>query len=123
MTPEIASHMGRKIEDWGMLVGLCLGLLYGIGEIVVHVVVSLGIRPYTEAPFPWIIVMFFLGCILPKTLGRATTGQVWVILAGAIARLIPRGKNGSRATEVDVQVKCPTCSNALSACVCVEDKP
>lgn len=97
MTPERVKDVSRQIEDWGFLIACGLGLLYGIGEIIVYVVVSLGLRPHTEAPFPWIVMAFFIGGILPKTLGRATAGQVWVVLAHGVARLLTRGKNGGAA--------------------------
>lgn len=95
MTPEKIKQVSRQIEDWGFIIALVLGALYGLSEVIVYAVVSLGIRPYVEAPFPWLVMAFFIGGILPKTLGRATAGQVWVVLAQGVARLISRGKNGN----------------------------
>lgn len=130
MSPEQQSHVhhvSRKVEDYGLIVAFGLGACYGLSEIVVHAVVSLGVRPRVDAPFPWIIVMFFLGCILPKTLGRATTGSVWIILAQAVGRLISRGKNGkvdplpAIPGTVEIAASCAKCGKAMSVCVCPEE--
>lgn len=75
MTPA-AKSTSRKIEDFGFLVAVIIAGLYALGELAIHV--SLAKR---GSGFPYITVILVLALVLPKTVGRATTGRVWEKLA------------------------------------------
>lgn len=117
MSPEKAVHAGRTLENAGFVLGLVVGGLQAFAEVTIYFLVSIGSVVRTDAPFPWFVAMFFIGCILPKYLGRATAGQVWIVLAQAVARMLPgKGKRPSVAIEAE----CKKCGNAMTACVCPE---
>lgn len=81
----------RGVEDYGMYVGLAIAALYGLSEAVVYTATSLGLVPEPgETRVPWITVILFVGCVLPKTIGRVTTGKVWVTLATGVASWFSR---------------------------------
>lgn len=69
---------GRWIENILAIVGILQAALYGTMEALARG----GFLPHTEHPgFPWVTVIIFAGCVLPKTLGRATAGRVWDAVA------------------------------------------
>lgn len=73
---EQRSPASRHIENALAVAGIAQALLYGTLESLAHS----GIRFGTcESPsgIPWITVMIFMGCVAPKTLGRATAGKLW----------------------------------------------
>lgn len=125
MTSERAVRTHRAIEDYGFIIGLGLMTLFGLAETAVYLAVSLGFVPRVDAPHPWIVILYVLLAVLPKYLGRATAGQVWVILARATGSLISRGKMGATATmpAVEVEAKCRTCGNEMSVCICPDPMP
>jgi hypothetical protein len=69
------SH-SRFIEDLLAIAGIIQAMLYGTLEALRHSGVVFG-KCEAESGFPWITVIIFLGCVLPKTVGRATAGAVW----------------------------------------------
>lgn len=73
----------RFIEDALAVVGIFQAMLYGAAESLASVGWRLG-ECKAETSFPWLTVIVFAGCVLPKTLGRATTGKVWESLAARI---------------------------------------
>lgn len=75
VTPAQRSH-SRWIEDIGFFVGILQALFYGALEALRSAGFKLGDCP-TDHPFPWVTIIIFLGCVAPKTLGRATTGRIW----------------------------------------------
>lgn len=81
-------HASRRLEDYCLYVALLIAGVYGIAEVVIYTIVSLGLKPRVDAAFPWITVMFFVGCIIPKVLGRTTGGKIWITLAEGFAKRI-----------------------------------
>lgn len=66
----------RRVEDALAIVGILQAVAYGTVESLA----AAGWRFGACAPatgFPWITAIIFLGCVLPKTLGRATAGKIW----------------------------------------------
>lgn len=81
----------RLLEDIGFAAAIALGVIYGVAEALARVGVRLG--PHApDTSFPWglLIVMTILAA--PKTLGRATAGRIWDVIAGRIG---PRSSGGS----------------------------
>lgn len=70
------STLSRKLEDIGLLVGILLGLLYGLTEVYLHVYCARH-ACQSGAGFPVGFAIVVLACVLPKTIGRATTGKLW----------------------------------------------
>lgn len=89
---EKHAHRGRNVEDIAMYVGLVQAALYGFVEALVFLLRSLGKIPDGPHPFPWVTMALFLGCILPKTVGRATAGRIWTGLGAAAAERLKGGK-------------------------------
>jgi cellulose synthase/poly-beta-1,6-N-acetylglucosamine synthase-like glycosyltransferase len=87
MTVDRINKASRRIEDGGFLLGLVLMGLYGGAELIIYVLVSIGRVPYVHVSAPKIIVLLALLCVLPKYMGRATAGQVWITLAQGATRL------------------------------------
>ena len=96
---KAVADRARHVEDWGLVVGLFIATLYSVGEFVVYMGL---VTPPAERDFPYMTVIMFLGCVLPKMLGRATTGQVWIILAQGVARMLGGKKNGRPTVAVQV---------------------
>lgn len=67
----------RRLEDWGMIVGIAQAALYGVAEFLIHI----GVVTPKSTGIPWMTIALFFGCVLPKTLGRATAGKIWEIIA------------------------------------------
>lgn len=128
MTPERIAHASRTLEDWGFGIGLGLMTLFGLAETAVYIAVSFSLVPRVDAPHPWILILFAFLAVLPKYMGRATAGQVWVILAKAIGAVISRGKsvktgNTETMPAIEVEATCATCKQKMSVCVCPEPVP
>lgn len=91
---DAAAARGRKVEDTALYVALAIAGLYGLAGAIVFVAISLGL--VTPKTVPWTILaiplVLFLGCILPKTVGRATAGKIWTGLGAAAAKRIEGGK-------------------------------
>lgn len=87
MTADRINRTSRQIEDAGFILGLVLMGLYGVAELVIYVLVSIGRVSYVHVSIPKIIVLLALLCVLPKYMGRATAGQVWITLAQSATRL------------------------------------
>lgn len=83
----------RKAEDRGFYVALGIAGLYGTAEVLIYTLVSLGKVTPVDAPVPWLTLALFVGCIIPKILGRATGGQIWIILANGFVAMFSRGKS------------------------------
>lgn len=67
----------RRIEDIGFLVGVTIAALFAVGEFMVYIsFVKKG-----ASGFPYVTIILVLACVLPKTVGRATAGRVWEVLA------------------------------------------
>lgn len=82
---------GRAVEDYGMMVALAIAALYGVGEFLIDIGV---VTPPAERRIPWVTLTLCLLCILPKTIGRKTGGQVWLRIADGVASWFSR-KEGS----------------------------
>jgi hypothetical protein len=80
---ESRTPHSRLIEDIGFIVGIVQAMLYGTLEALRHSGVVFG-KCEAETGFPWITVIIFIGCVLPKTVGRATTGKIWEFAAGRL---------------------------------------
>lgn len=73
---EQRSPAGRHIENVLAIVGIAQAALYGTLEALRHNGISFGdCTPATG--IPWVTVLIFMGCVAPKTLGRATAGKLW----------------------------------------------
>lgn len=70
----------RGIENWLAGAGIVQAAFYGVAEGLARLGVHVGSKE-PDTSFPWITVIIFVGCVLPKTVGRATSGK----LLGAIA--------------------------------------
>lgn len=74
----MTAHRSRWVEDSLAVVGIAQAALYGTMEALARG----GFLKHAEHPgFPWVTVIIFAGCVLPKTLGRATAGRVWDAIA------------------------------------------
>jgi hypothetical protein len=71
-----SSPASRHIENALAIAGIIQALLYGTLEALRHNGIAFG---KCEAPdgIPWVTVLIFMGCVAPKTLGRATAGKLW----------------------------------------------
>lgn len=76
--------VSRKIEDWLALAGVGQAMLYGLAEFLIHMGIVKG-----SDRIPWMTMALFLGCVLPKTVGRATAGKVWEAIANRFGRKEP----------------------------------
>lgn len=67
----------RLIEDILAVAGIVQAMFYGTIEGLTRA----GILGHNEhAGFPWVTTIIFLGCVLPKTVGRMTAGKIWETL-------------------------------------------
>jgi hypothetical protein len=75
----VAKHAtaGRNIENWLALAGVLQAMLYGLAEFLIHI----GLATPKSCGIPYMTITLFLGCVLPKTIGRATAGKVWEAIA------------------------------------------
>lgn len=72
----------RLIEDLLAVAGIAQAMFYGTIEGLTRA----GVLEHNEhAGFPWVTVAIFLGCVLPKTVGRMTAGRVWEALGARFA--------------------------------------
>jgi hypothetical protein len=78
-TPAERSH-SRMIEDMLAFAGILQALFSGTLEALTRAGFKFGDCP-TDHSFPWVTVIIFLGCVLPKTVGRASAGAVWKAIA------------------------------------------
>lgn len=77
----------RILEDVGFAAAIALGLLYGIAEALARIGLYVGDKaPDTSFPWGLLIVMSIMAA--PKTLGRATAGRIWDVIAGRGSRSI-----------------------------------
>lgn len=71
----------RFIEDFLAIVGILMAVFYGAMEALARG----GFVTHNEhAGFPWITAIVFLGCVLPKTVGRMTAGKVWEAIGSRV---------------------------------------
>ena len=92
-----AQRHGRRAENALIWVAVGAVVLRVLVETVHEIAgMFLTLKPHPH-PFPWAFVAIFLGSILPKTLGRASAGKVWEILATGGAKLIGRGRPRARS--------------------------
>jgi hypothetical protein len=66
----------RRIENALALVGIAQAALYGTIEALKEAGWQMG-PCQTNGGIPWVTLAVFVGCVLPKTLGRATAGKIW----------------------------------------------
>lgn len=90
-----AQHSARWIENGLAILGGLLAAAYVIGvEVLPSVRYSLG-KCATAMPadhgIPWGVVLVVGGLVLPKTIGRATSGRVWDALASRFGVKPPAG--------------------------------
>lgn len=80
----------RWIENGLAILGGVIAASYVLGvEVIPHVCYSLGKCIHAPVPsngIPWGVVILVGACVLPKTVGRATAGRVWDVVAGRIGR-------------------------------------
>lgn len=76
MTREKAAEHGRVVENILALGGGGLLLFTGYRE---------ALASCANHPFPWAAFIIGAICVAPKTLGRATAGRIW----GMVARKPP----------------------------------
>ena len=81
MTPK-ATHPSRYIEDAGMIAAIGIGTIFSLVKISVYAYCSIraGCAIY-QPGFPTEFWLLMLVLVLPKTIGRASAGKVWEILA------------------------------------------
>lgn len=82
---EAKTPHSRMIEDGLAIAGIIQALFYGTLEGLRSAGFTIG-TCVTEHSFPWVTVIIFLGCVLPKTVGRASAGKAWELAAGLIGR-------------------------------------
>lgn len=83
----------RRAENIGFYVAIAIAGLYGLAEAVIYFLGSIGkVAVRHDVPFPWITIVLFVGCVIPKILGRTTGGQIWIIIANGVASWFSRGK-------------------------------
>lgn len=78
-----ANPRHRWLEDLGFIIAILMMITYGAAETLS----SLGWRLGTcavETRIPWVTLALAFMCILPKTVGRATTGKLWDAIAGRL---------------------------------------
>lgn len=80
---EQRTPTSRWIENGLAVVGIAQAALYGTVEALNHAGISLG-SCTPSSGFPWITLVIFVGCVLPKTVGRASAGKVWELIGGRI---------------------------------------
>jgi hypothetical protein len=80
---------GRRVENLGMYVGLAIAALYAIGEFLLQVGI---VRPAQNHGVPWVTLLLVTLCVAPKTIGKATAGRAWVIVAQGIANWFSKEK-------------------------------
>ena len=85
-------NVNRQIENWGYVIALVLVGARGLMEMV-HEIVGwlLTLQPHKHA-IPWAFLAAVFCFVLPKWVGRYTTGKVWQSIGGGIGRLISRGR-------------------------------
>ena len=84
--------IGRLGEDVGMWLALGLGTLRGISELAHEwIAMFVPLRPHTHG-IPWAFLGIFFGCLIPKTLGVVTAGEIWKSIGSGLGRLISRGR-------------------------------
>lgn len=82
----MSADRSRWIENVLAIVGIAQAALYGTMEALARG----GFLTHSEhAGFPWVTIIIFAGCVLPKTLGRATAGRVWDALASKVGSSKP----------------------------------
>lgn len=75
------SNTSRNIENGLALVGIAQAGLYGTLEALARSGFTLGAcKP--NSGIPWVTLAIFSGCVLPKTVGRASAGKAWSLFAG-----------------------------------------
>lgn len=83
----------RSAESTGFLVAVAVVALYGIAEAGIHA--GLLHPDCHKEGIPWGMVLLVFALVLPKTLGRATAGDIWRIGLKALWR--PRGSSSFTA--------------------------
>lgn len=79
---DLASLVGRWLENLAFLAGIGIAVRYGLAESDAVALCTAATRP-----IPWGLFAIIGVCLLPKMLGRETAGRVW----GAVAdRVAPR---------------------------------
>lgn len=75
----------RYIENWlAGLGGLVAAGYVALVEILPHSGLMSCAVPTTHPSFPWGVVILVAALVAPKTLGRATAGKVWEVVASRI---------------------------------------
>jgi phenylacetate-coenzyme A ligase PaaK-like adenylate-forming protein len=70
----------RRIEDALAIAGILQAGLYGTLEALASVGWRLG-ECAADTGLPWVTLAILFACVLPKTLGRATAGRIWEVIA------------------------------------------
>jgi hypothetical protein len=90
MTRWQAGDLGRRLEDWGMGAAIAVGCLAALARIGVNSWCSVRPCPAYRPGFPWELWLLMGMLVLPKVLGRATAGRIWLALVTRGRRLTGR---------------------------------
>lgn len=72
----------RYIENWAAVVGMLVVVAYVLlVEIMPHSGLMACSTPPVHPGFPWGVVILVAALVAPKTLGRASAGRIWEIMA------------------------------------------
>lgn len=74
--PNGNGRRSRLLEDFAFVIGILQAVGYGVAEMLGELGVRIG-PCEASTGFPTITVVVFLGCVVPKMLGRATAGKIW----------------------------------------------
>jgi len=75
----------RLLENVGFGVGLVVALTYGVAEALSRIGLTLGDQAHADHGIPWGLVIIIGVCVLPKTVGKATSGRLWDALASRVS--------------------------------------
>lgn len=70
----------RAIENALALAGMVPAFLYGIAESAARIGLHFGDHQEDHG-MPWGIIVILAICVAPKTVGKATSGKIWSVLA------------------------------------------
>jgi hypothetical protein len=88
MAQRVAGHIAnpeknRAIENGCLVAGAAVVVVYGLGYAISDFMIRIGIAKAASCSvgIPWVLLILVGTLVLPKTVGRKTTGRIW--LAGA----------------------------------------
>ncbi len=72
----MTAYHSRKLEDWGFILAIALGALYGVAEAAARTGLCVRVCP-AQADFPWGLLIMQAIMAAPKMVGRVSAGKVW----------------------------------------------